>query len=56
MSSIDEKNLGRVLVLGIGGTGAAVCRYLAPLVGTHVDSVTLYGGASSKPGELSAEL
>ena len=56
MSSTDEKNLGNVLVLGLGGTGAAVCRYLAGLVGTRVESVTLYGGASSKEGDLSREL
>ncbi len=52
----EKPHLGRVCVLGAGGTGAAVCRYLAKRLGGRVDSVTLFGGASFKQGELSQEL
>lgn len=47
MAASGEKYLGDVLVLGMGGTGAAVCRYLASQGPGRVSSVTLYGGASS---------
>ena len=56
MAASGEKYLGDVLVLGMGGTGAAVCRYLASLCPGRVSSVTLYGGASSREGDLSREL
>ncbi len=49
-------HLGDVCVLGMGGTGAAVCRYLAAHLGDRVSSVTLFGGASSAEGDLSREL
>ncbi len=49
-------HLGDVCVLGMGGTGAAVCRYLAAQLGGRVSSVTLFGGASSAECELSREL
>ncbi len=48
--------LGDVCVLGMGGTGAAVCRYLAHQLGGRVSSVTLFGGAASAEGDLSREL
>lgn len=48
--------MGDVCVLGMGGTGAAVCRYLAAQLGGRVSSVTLFGGASSAEGDLSREL
>ncbi len=50
------EHLGDVCVLGMGGTGAAVCRYLAAHLGDRVSSVTLFGGASSAEGDLSREL
>ena len=56
MAASGDRFLGRVLVLGMGGTGAAVCRYLAALGERRVSSVTLYGGASSSAGDLSREL
>lgn len=56
MAASGEKYLGNVLVLGMGGTGAAVCRYLASRMPARVASVTLYGGASSREGDLSREL
>ena len=56
MAASGEKYLGDVLVLGMGGTGAAVCRYLASQGPGRVSSVTLYGGASSREGDLSREL
>ena len=56
MAASGEKYLGDVLVLGMGGTGAAVCRYLASLCPGRVSSVTLYGGVSSREGDLSREL
>lgn len=56
MAASGEKYLGDVLVLGMGGTGAAVCRYLAARMPERVASVTLYGGASSREGDLSREL
>ena len=48
--------LGRTCVLGLGKTGVAVARYLVSLVPDRVDSVTLYGGATSTPGEAVREL
>lgn len=54
---MGEKNLvvsdaiGDALVLGLGRTGEAAARYLASLGSPRVTSVTLYGGASSTPGE-----
>lgn len=50
------RSLGDVAVLGIGGTGMAVARYLAKEAPGRASSVTLFGGAASKPGERSDEL
>lgn len=50
------ERLGDVCVLGMGGTGAAVCRYLAAQLGGRVSSVTLFGGGTSAEGDLSREL
>lgn len=52
----SQAHLGNVVVLGLGRTGEAVARYLAALAGTRVDSVTLYGGASSQQGPRTEEL
>lgn len=59
---MGEKNpgvpdaIGDVLVLGLGRTGEAAARYLASLGAPRVRSVTLYGGASSAPGERARAL
>ena len=52
----SQGRLGSVVVLGLGRTGEAVARYLQALVPGRVDSVTLYGGAASRPGEKTREL
>lgn len=52
----NTDQLGDVLVLGLGMTGAYVAGYCARLMGTRVSSVTLYGGAKSQPGEKTAAL
>lgn len=52
----SQEHLGATLVLGLGRTGEATARYLASLLGTRVDSVTLYGGASSREGERTRAL
>ena len=52
----DLAALGNVAVLGIGGTGMAVARYLAAKVPGRASSVTLFGGAASRPCERSVEL
>ena len=41
------ENLGRVVILGLGKSGKACLEYLVKLVGTRVESLTLYGGASN---------
>mgnify|MGYP005765166757 CR=1 FL=1 len=51
MTVSSQEHLGSVAVLGLGRTGEAVARYLASLVPSRVDSVTLFGGAASAPGE-----
>ena len=56
MTSSGKSNLGDVLVLGLGRTGEAVARYVASLVPGRARSVTLYGGASSVPGERTRAL
>ena len=56
MTRTTGTHLGNVLVLGLGRTGEAVARYLAERLGGRVDSVTLYGGASSAPSEKTREL
>ena len=38
--------LGRVLVLGLGVSGSAAASYCIEALGTRVDQVTIYGGAS----------
>lgn len=52
----ENSHLGRTLVLGLGKTGESCARYLASLVPERVESVTLYGGASSAPGEKTRAL
>ncbi len=52
----SQAALGDVLVLGLGRTGASVARYLAALPEGRVRSVTLYGGASSRPDAASHAL
>lgn len=56
MTVSSKPHLGNVAVLGLGRTGEAVARYLCALLGTRVDSVTVFGGASSTPGERTREL
>ncbi|HIZ18520.1 MAG TPA: UDP-N-acetylmuramoyl-L-alanine--D-glutamate ligase, partial [Candidatus Olsenella stercoravium] len=56
MTVSSQGHLGDVAVLGLGRTGEAVARYLQSLVPDRVDSVTLFGGASSAPGEKTLEL
>ena len=56
MTVSSQDHLGSVAVLGLGRTGEAVARYLQSLVPDRVDSVTLFGGASSAPGEKTLEL
>ncbi|MBM6774962.1 UDP-N-acetylmuramoyl-L-alanine--D-glutamate ligase [Olsenella profusa] len=48
--------IGDALVLGLGRTGEAAARYLRSLGQPRVGSVTLYGGATSTPGEKTREL
>ncbi len=51
------QHLGRVAVLGLGKSGRAVASYLAPLVGTRVEELVVYGGPSSPAvGELASSL
>ncbi len=52
----SQAYLGDTLVLGLGRTGESAARYLASLGPARVGSVTLYGGASSAPGERTREL
>lgn len=58
MACHNNRDLGRVLVLGMGKTGEGICRYLVPLMGEggRVSSVTLYGGASSSECEATRAL
>ena len=56
MTSNATERLGTVLVLGLGRTGESVARYAASLVPSRVDSVTLYGGASSQETDATREL
>ena len=56
MIPTSDAHLGNVLVLGLGRTGEAVADYLRGPASGRVDSVTLYGGASSKAGEKTREL
>ncbi len=52
----NTEKLGRVLILGLGGTGAAVARYCAKRLGGRVESVTIVGGKASHEGPLAEEL
>lgn len=52
----SDVRLGDVCVLGLGKTGEAVARYLVGPARERVSSVTLYGGASSQPGEATRAL
>ena len=56
MTVSSQEHLGSVAVLGLGRTGEAAARYLASLVPSRVDSVTLFGGAASAPGEKTRAL
>ena len=56
MTVSSQERLGSAAVLGLGRTGEAVARYLASLVPSRVDSVTLFGGAASAPGEKTRAL
>lgn len=56
MTVCSKNHLGNVAVLGLGRTGESLARYLCALVPTRVDSVTVFGGASSAPGEKTREL
>ena len=40
----ENKNYGKVCVLGWGMTGQAVAEYLSPLIGEKVEELTLYTG------------
>lgn len=51
-----SEDLGDALVLGAGGSGVAVARYLAGQLGGRVSSVTVYAGASAPDAGLAAEL
>lgn len=51
----EKRHLGDVLVIGLGRTGEAVTRYCLRRLGGRVDSVTLYGGVSSREGALTHE-
>lgn len=52
----NTEKLGRVLILGLGGTGAAVARYCAKRLGGRVQSVAVVGGKASHEGPLADEL
>ena len=54
MTVTSGNTFGDVAVLGLGRTGEAVARYLAD--GGRARSVTVFGGASSRPGEGSRAL
>ena len=51
MTVASQPHLGNVAVLGLGRTGEAAARHLCALLGSRVDSVTVFGGAASEPGE-----
>ncbi len=42
------ESLGRVLVLGLGKSGTIAARYCLDLLGTRVESVTVYGGVGNE--------
>jgi len=48
------RNLGRVLILGLGKSGKALSRYCERLLGSRVESVTVAGGNSSEDSLLFA--
>ncbi|OFK24871.1 UDP-N-acetylmuramoyl-L-alanine--D-glutamate ligase [Olsenella sp. HMSC062G07] len=52
----SRKQLGDVLVLGLGATGRDVVRYLTGPAAARVGSVTVYGGAQSRAGVATCEL
>ena len=56
MNVCSKNRLGNVAVLGLGRTGESLARYLCALVPDRVDSVTVFGGAASAPGEKTREL
>ena len=50
MDTIQNKQYGRVCVLGWGITGQAVTEYLYPLLGNRVEEMTVYTGRVKKDG------
>ena len=57
MGETERRAYGDVLVLGLGKTGQAVAEYLlSDACAGRVGSVTVYGGAASKPGEAAEAL
>ena len=48
------EHLGRVLVIGLGKSGMAAVRYLAPLLGSRVDSLFVAAGARNEKAEAFA--
>ena len=57
MGETERRAYGDVLVLGLGKTGQAVAAYLlSDACAGRVGTVTVYGGAKSKPGEATREL
>lgn len=48
------KNLGRVLILGLGKSGKAAARYCFNLLGSRVESLTIAGGKASDDSEAFA--
>ncbi len=55
-SSFAGEQLGKVCVLGLGRTGLAVADYLVGLGPGRVTSVSLYGGAKSRPDDATHAL
>jgi len=55
-SSNNPRQLGRVAVLGLGGTGLAVAAYCAGLLGGRVERVDVFGGATSTESDATRAL
>lgn len=55
-SYTHARPLGRVLVLGLGKSGQAVASYLLDQPRSRVSSVTIVGGATSQPSDITREL
>lgn len=50
------EDLGRVLILGLGKSGQAVCDYCRPLIGTRIESITVAAGKQSRASAEYAKL